>query len=155
MASAHTYDWSTHGTLLRRRRSGISSIEAIVAFTLLSTTLTLSLPLVVHHQRLLVSARHYRVALDELSNQLDRLAALPAADVRSELARFSPSPFLAKNLPGAVLTGELQSADIGQRLTLHLTWSDLPRSPTTVALAAWMLPSAETSAGATKEGGAP
>ena len=155
MALAHAYSWPSHAMPAPRPRSGISSIEAIVAFTILTTALTLSLPLVVHHQRLLESTRHYRLALDELSNQLDRLTSLPAADVRSELARLSPSLFLAKNVPGATLTGELQSADLGQRLTLRLTWNDLPRIPTTVALAAWMLPSAEMSAGSTKEGGAP
>jgi hypothetical protein len=155
MAIAHAYSWSSHATSARRLRQGISSIEAIVAFTLLSTTLTLSLPLVVHHQRLLESARHYRLALDELSNQLDRLTSIPAADVSSELGRLAPSPFLAKILPGAALTGKLQPADIGQRLTLRITWNDLPRSPTTAALAAWILPAAEPSGGASREGGAP
>lgn len=155
MALAHAYSWSTHATSAGRPRFGMSSIEAIVAFTLLSTALTLSLPLIVHHQRLLESARHYRLALDELSNQVDRLTSIPAADVSSELTRLAPSPFLAKNLPGAALTGELQSADIGQRLTLHLTWNDLPRSPTTVALTAWILPTAEPSTGVSKEGDTP
>jgi hypothetical protein len=155
MAFARAYSWSSYPTPSRRPRSGISSIEAIVAFTLLSTTLTLSLPLIVHHQRLLESTRHYRLALDELSNQLDRLTALSTTDVRSQLARLSPSPFLSKILPGAALTGELQSADLGRRLTLRLTWNDLPRSPTSVALAAWILPAAEPSVAASKEGGAP
>jgi hypothetical protein len=155
MAFAHEHSWSALANTLRRPRPGISSIEAIVAFTILSTALTLSLPLVVHHQRLLESTRHYRLALDELSNQLDRLTSLSAADVRSELARLSPSPFLAKNLPGAALTGELRSADLGQRVTLRLTWNDLSRSPTTLALAAWMLPASEPSVSSGKEGSAP
>ena len=155
MAPDRPSHWPFCATSSHRPRSGISSIEAIVAFTLLSTTLTLSLPLVVHHQRLLESARHYRLALDELSNQLDRLTAPSTANVPSELKRLRPSAFLAKKLPGAVLTGELKSAEFGERLTLRLTWNDLPRSPTTVALAAWILPSAQPSAGADKEGGAP
>jgi hypothetical protein len=155
MASAHVHSWSTLAPSSHRSRPGISSIEAIVAFTILSTALTLSLPLVVHHQRLLESSRHYRLALDELSNQLDRLTSFPAADVRFELTHLSPSPFLSKNLPGAALAGELQSADIGQRLMLRLTWNDLPRSPTTVALAAWILPATEDSVSSAKEGSAP
>src|SRR5882724_7546940 len=90
------------------RRTGTSSIEVLVAFTLLSTALSLSLPLVVRHGRLLESCRHYRLALDELSNQLDRLTALPEADAQVALKQLKPSQFIAAKLPGAELSGQLQ-----------------------------------------------
>jgi hypothetical protein len=122
------------------RRPGTSSIEVLVAFTLLSTALSLSLPLVVRHGRLLESCRHYRLALDELSNQLDRLTALPESDAQVALKQLKPSPFIAAHLPDAELTGQLQPADIGSRLTLRLSWDDIPQRPTTVAMAAWILP---------------
>jgi hypothetical protein len=127
----------------RVRRPAISSIEVLVGFIILSTALTLSLPLLVQHQRLLESARHYRLALDELSNQLDRLSLLPPSDVALEVARLTPSPFFAKQLPDAKLAGDLKAADIGQRITLRLTWTDIPRRPTTLALATWILPAAD------------
>ena len=51
-------------------------MEMLVAFTLLTSVLALSAPLVVRHGRVLVTARHYRLALEELSNQMERLTAL-------------------------------------------------------------------------------
>ena len=153
-AKSHLSQASLTNASLNRGRLGISSIEALVGFTVLSTAITLSLPLLVRHQRLLESARHYRLALDELSNQLDRLAAIPQADLAAEVNGLTPSSFLVKQLPAAQLTGELKQADIGQRLTLHLTWTDIPRSPTSVSLATWILPP-RVSGSASEGGSAP
>jgi hypothetical protein len=127
----------------------------LVAFTLLSTALSLSLPLVIRHGRLLESCRHYRLALDELSNQLDRLTALPEAGARTELKQLKPSSFLAAKLPGAELTGQLQPVDFGSRLTLRLSWRDMPQQPTTVAMAAWILSAASQPDGSPSGGPRP
>ncbi len=140
-AKSHLSQVPLTSASVNRRRPGISSIEALVGFIVLSTAIALSLPLLVRHQRLLESARHYRLALDELSNQLDRLSAIPQVDLAAEVNRLAPSDFLVKHLPAAQLTGELNQADVGQRLTLHLTWTDIPRRPTSVSLATWILPS--------------
>jgi ribosomal protein L11 methylase PrmA len=121
------------------------SVEMLVAFTLLTTALSISLPLVIRHGRLLESCRHYRLALDELSNQLDRITALPATDASSAVAHLSPSKFIADKLSGAKLSGQLQPVDFGERLTLHLSWEETPEHPTTVSLAAWILPAGERS----------
>jgi hypothetical protein len=102
------------------------------------------LPLVVRHGRLLESCRHYRLALDELSNELDRLTALPPAEVKSAVAELAPSPFIAANLPGPKLTGQLKPADVGDRLTLQLSWNDMPEHPTSVTMAAWILPTTQS-----------
>ena len=131
------------------------SVEMLVAFTLLTTALSLSLPLIIRHGRLLESCRHYRLALDELSNQLDRLTALPATDASSAIAHLTPSKFIADKLPDAKLSGQLQPADFGQRLTLHLSWVETPEHPTTVSMAAWILPAGERSLGAAAGGKQP
>jgi hypothetical protein len=47
---------------LRPPRRAVSSFEALVAFTLLTSVLGMSVPLVVRHGRLLTSARQYRLA---------------------------------------------------------------------------------------------
>ena len=67
----------------RRRpaRRGTSALEVLVSFILLGGVLAISTPLVVTHGRLLKAQRNYRMALDELSNQLDRLSALPSAEL--------------------------------------------------------------------------
>src|SRR5690349_8609242 len=90
----------------RRHRRAASALEVIVALTLLITVLSMSVSLIVRHGRLLVSQRHYRQALDELSNQMDRVTALPADDVPQTLKQLSPSPFAAARLSAAKLTAE-------------------------------------------------
>jgi hypothetical protein len=110
----------------------------IVAFTLLSSVLSLSLPLVVRHGRLLSDGRAYRIALDELSNQMDMLMALQEAEVPAALGRLAPSEFAATRLPGARIVGELAPADIGQRLLLRISWKGL--HPREITMVGWVLP---------------
>ncbi len=137
--------------LARKRRTGLgtSAIEVIVALSLLTTTLTLSLPLVVRHGRLLTAQRHYRLALDELSNQLERLTALPEDKLAEALQRLAASPFTASRLPGVELSGQLEPADIGARLTLELTWDEPRQRAAPVALAAWIPAASQQPSGQT------
>ena len=105
-------------------RSGALVIEAFVALTLLTTVLSVAVPLVVQHGRLLADCRSYRLALDELSNQLDRLSALPAEELAASLQQLRPSELTARSLPGAKLTSQLDSVDLGVRLTLRISWGE-------------------------------
>jgi len=113
--------------------------------TLLSSVLAFSTPLVVRHGRLLTSQRDYRLALDELSNQLERLSALPAAELPAAVARLAPSEFAATRLHGAELRAELSPANMGQRLTLRLSWDEPQRRAAPVTLAAWIIPDGQPS----------
>ncbi|MEX2316008.1 MAG: hypothetical protein WD669_02580 [Pirellulales bacterium] len=108
--------------------------------TLLTTVLAVATPLVVRHGRLLTAQRDYRVALDELSNQLERLTALPPRELAAELDNLKPSPHTAGRLRGAELRGELQPAEFGQRLTLRLAWDEPQRAKAPVVMAAWIFP---------------
>ena len=124
----------------RRRNAGASSLEALVAFTLLTTTLSVFVPMVVRHGRLLTSQREYRLALDELSNQLERLTALPRQELAAQLDQLELSEYAAARLHGAALRGELQPADRGERLTLRIVWDESQRTAPPVALAGWVYP---------------
>ena len=132
-----------HAGPFRRRagrisRRGTTAFEVIVSFSLLSSVLAFATPLVVRHTRLLASQRHYRLALDELSNQLERLSALAADERAAALEKIGPSDFAAEHLPGAELRGELAESDFGQRVTLRLTWDEPQRSGAPLGLTAWM-----------------
>jgi hypothetical protein len=118
-------------------RAGTSSLEVIVAFTLLSSVLAFSTPLIVRHQRLITAQREYRLALDEATNQLDRLSILPRDELSAAVERLQPSEFLAERLSGAKLHGELQAADAGQCVTVSISWGDEQRTAAPVSLAAW------------------
>lgn len=123
-----------------RSRRGISSVEVIVAFTLLSVMLSVSTSLLVKHGRMLQAQRQYRTALDELSNQLERLTALPPDELEQAVDQLSPSAFAEQQLPGVQLEGELQQADLGRRVILRIWWDEPQRSEAPVSLAAWILP---------------
>jgi hypothetical protein len=126
------------GCSFRRCRRATSTLEVIVALTLLLSVLSLSLSLIVRHGRLLIAQRHYRQALDELSNQMDRVTALPADVVPQSIEELSLSQFAAARLSAAKLSAEFKPADIGQRVTLHLTWEE-PHEHR-VSMTGWLFP---------------
>jgi hypothetical protein len=138
-----------------RRREGTTAFEIIVSFTLISSVLAFATPLVVRHTRLLAAQRHYRLALDELSNQLERLSALSAEELPKAVEQVAPSEFAAGRLPGAELQGRLESADIGQRLTLELTWDEPQRREAPLRLTAWILPKPQRGTSAPDRGEQP
>ena len=123
----------------RKHASGTTTIEVLVAFTLLISVLSLSTPLVVKHGRLLAAQRDYRLALDELSNQIERLSALPEPELASAVQRLAPSEFITARLSGVELRGQLDAAASGRRITLCITWDEPERSRAPVTLAAWIL----------------
>jgi len=137
-------------------------MEAIVAFVLLSASISVATPLIVRHAQIVMDQRRYRLALDELTNQLDRLTALSETETRAELHQLMPGELVVRHLPGVQLTGELTPEELGSRMTLTLTWGGpgAPASPATkpgmsgvatddklplgqskrVALTGWILP---------------
>jgi hypothetical protein len=121
------------------RRRGASAIEMFVALALLTSVLSLSAPLVVRHGRMLIAHRHYQIALNELTNQLEILSALPAADVPVAVEQIAPSSFATARLPGLELSAQLVDADVGQRVTLSITWDEPERRRAPISLAAWIV----------------
>jgi hypothetical protein len=135
-------------TNIRLRRCGSTSYEVLVAFTLLTTLLSLSLSSMVRHGRLLTSEQNYCLALDELSNQLDRLTALPGNELSEAVKELQLTPFTAERLSDAKLVGEIATSDIGQRVTLRLTSRD--PNGLKVSMAGWMFPARSLSGGRAK-----
>src|SRR3954468_4005742 len=95
---------------IRTRRRATSTLEIIVALTLLLSVLSLSVTLIIRHGHLLVAQRHYRQALDELSNQMEHVTTLPADDVPQALKQLSVSEFTIVRLADPKLTSELKPA---------------------------------------------
>lgn len=113
-------------------------LEVIVSLTLLMSVLSVALPLMFRHGHLLVAQRHYRQALDELSNQLDRLTSLSDADLDKALKQLSPSPFVVARLSNVKLRGASKPDDGARRVTLQLSWND-PREER-VTMTGWVFP---------------
>jgi hypothetical protein len=125
---------------LARHRPATGALDLFVALTLLTTAMTVATPLIIRHGRLLKSQRDYRLALDELSNQLDLLTALPPGELPGAMQKLSPSEFVTQRLPGAKLIGELAPAEIGSRVTLKLSWNESQLMSAPATLAAWVFP---------------
>jgi hypothetical protein len=113
-------------------------IDLMVSLTLLIAAMSTVTPLVVQHGRILQSQRHYRLALDELSNQLERLTALAPDELPNALQQLAPSSFVAERLSGANISGELAAVEGGKRVTLHITWNEVGRRKRPLTLAAWV-----------------
>jgi hypothetical protein len=123
----------------RQYRAGTSTFDALVAFTLLVTTISVAAPLVVRHGRLLKSQRDYRLALDELSNQIDRVSALSADELPAAMKELVPSAFISERIPSAQLTGDLQPTEIGTRVVLTISWNASQGRKESISLAAWII----------------
>jgi hypothetical protein len=111
-----------------------------VGFTLLASVLGLATPLVVKQQRLLAAQRDYRLALDELSNQLERLTALPPDKLPAALEQILPSSFIAARLSGVTLRGELDSQNPSTRVILRMTWDEHERAAAPLTMVVWIYP---------------
>jgi hypothetical protein len=138
-----------------RRCRGTSGFDLLVALGLLVTVMSVATPLVVRHGRLLTSHRNYRLALDELSNQLDRLRAMPVNELPDEMERLTPSGFVKERLPGAKLDGKLRPEESGTHITLRLSWNDAERHRAPMTVAAWIFPTTLRGASAPTEADVP
>ena len=119
-------------------RPGTTIVELLVSLTLLTAVLGAALPLVVRHGRILASARQYRLALDELSNQAERITMLRHDDAATALNEIRPSPFAVEHLPGVEINAELTVSEGAKRVTLFLSWDEPGRRAAPVSLVAWL-----------------
>lgn len=125
-----------------QNRRGVSSLEAIVAFSLLGSVLAVSTPLIIAHGRLLKAQRNYRLALDELTNQLERASVMPVEKLPAAIKKLSPSSLTAERLPGATLRGQLANSPWGQRITLEIWWDETNRKAAPLRMTAWVVEAA-------------
>lgn len=120
-------------------RRGFSLLELIVAATLLVSALGIVAPLAARTGRLWQDSRRHQLALDELTNQLERLTTLDAATLKTALAELTPSEPVRATLPNAALTAETFDDADGRRLALSLQW-DRVGNPPPLTLIAWLEP---------------
>jgi type II secretory pathway pseudopilin PulG len=115
-------------------RQGMSSLELLVAFSLLVTAMASTVPLYVRHQRLLSESRRERVALEELANVAERIQAGGGLD----LSTLEPSETARRRLPGVALSVGSEPTQLGERVLLSLFWNDAGRRDHPLTLAVWL-----------------
>lgn len=116
-----------------RGRHAFTLLEVLVAATLFASGLALFAKLAVHHGRMWQQTRHERLAIEELTNQLDRLVALAPGPRATALERLDPSPAVAEVLVDAWLQVEAIDDADGNRLVLSIDWKrGYPAEPLTL-----------------------
>lgn len=106
----------------RARRRGLTIAELLISATLLIALVSVIVPLSVRVGRLWQESRTYRLALNELTNQLEDLTLLGDQERQLALANWKPDEQLSHALPDARLTGEVLDDEDGKRLRLSLDW---------------------------------
>jgi len=123
-----------------RSRHGTTIIEFVVACSLLTALILLVVPSAVRIGRAQRIVRHERIALDELTNQLDRLAQLPLSQIKQEITSLTPSEFALAGLQSPRLSGAIQESEEGHRLVLKITWDSSGGSEVSRTMATWTFP---------------
>ena len=120
-----------------RSRRGLSITEVVVAATLVVSMIGIVVPLAVRIGRVWQSTRQYRLAYNELSNQMELLTSIGESQCAAELSQLKISDKLTDALPGARLQGELVRDHDGTRLVLSLDWERGSKS-VPIALVGWL-----------------
>lgn len=118
-------------------RPGVAMLELVVAAVVLVVIMSLVTTLCFRTSLVWQDIGHRRVAVAELSNQLDRLTRMNPQQARDELSKLKPSELSRRTLPEPQLIGEMVPSEIGYQINLHLDWNRAhPGQP--VELCGWI-----------------
>ncbi len=119
-----------------KRRRGLTVTEVVVAATLVVSLIGLFAPMSVRIGRVWQSTRQYRLAFNELANQMERLTSLSPTECEAALSSLKLPTRVSEALPGSQLLGEVIHDQDGTRLKLSLNWERGARSEP-VSLVGW------------------
>jgi hypothetical protein len=124
-------------------RAGLAMIEVVVAAGVLLVVMSFVSSLVFRIDFVWKDTGHHRAAMNELSNQLERLTLLSPDKISAAIEGLEPSEMVSRTLDKPELSGELVKDDWGDRIVLKLNWRrPYPGKP--VQLVAWLPSDPET-----------
>lgn len=123
-------------------RRGLVMTELVVAATLLITALSLVVTLSFRTGKLWQDSRHYKLAVEELTNQLERLTILDEAELDAALAEPAVSDAIQTALPNPRLSGTKVSDENGTRVVLEIQWDRIGKAEP-LTLVGWIRPPTE------------
>jgi type II secretory pathway pseudopilin PulG len=145
MARPEPYRTAAGRFVRSAHRRGFSILEVLAAASLTVVALAAITPLFARQVRLVAETRRERIALEELANQAERLAAVPRDALDGYLARLAPSPLARDRLPAARLTVDRGGmSPLGERLLLAVSWQSPGRADRPLTLAIWLPPAARS-----------
>ena len=128
------------------RRRGTTITEFVVACTLLSSLMLLLVPSAIRIGRVQQTLRQERIAMDEVTNQLERLTLYPLDQLPQKVDQLTPSELAASRLPDAELRGALERSEDGYRLALEISWNSPGRREAPLKVATWIYPASTSPA---------
>jgi len=121
-----------------RRRDGLTFIELVVSAMLLITIMSFITSICLQTSLIWKDIGHHRAAVNELSNQLERLTRLTPDEARQALGSLQPSAVCSRTLNKPQLSAELIDDNLGLRVVMQIDWKRRnPGKP--VELVGWML----------------
>ena len=120
-----------------QNRNGITAIELMISAVSLLAIMSLVSTLGVRINSVWKDIGHRRIAVCELSNQLEHLTRMSAEELEEELAALEPSEHCTRVLRNAKLQGTTEADALGTRILLSLNW-DRRHAGKAVQLAAWI-----------------
>jgi len=120
-----------------RLRQGSTATEVLVAATLLLSLIGAVIPTTVRTAKIWRDTRHFQIATNELSNQLEALSSLNEAERATALNQLTVSEPTRKILMGATIASETANDSDGNRITLTLNWERTPNA-NPVKITGWL-----------------
>ena len=127
----------------RTSRRGLTSMELLVSVVILVATVTAVTSLIFKCGMIWKDISHRRVAVRELSSQLEELTLLDRDSAEEGIKQLKLSDVCKERLPEARLTGVLSEDNLGVRIQLSLNWKRLVESKP-VVLCGWLIEPEET-----------
>ena len=118
-------------------RPGFTLMELLISAIIMSVIMSLVTSLCFRASMVWKDISHHRVAMSELSNQLEQLTQLNSKDVQLQLEQLQPSSTAGQTLSEPRLSGELVESELGKQLNLKLTWKSR-HSDQSVQLSGWI-----------------
>ena len=129
----------------KRQRGGVSSIEFLVSFSVMATVMTVATTMTLNISRVWRDIEHQRLAVCELSNQLEEMTLLSGEDLIERVGQIEPSEFCKQGLDEPRIAAQLSSDVLGQRIDLELAWKRHPVEKK-VRLSGWAMGEEDKSA---------
>ena len=122
-----------------RRRRGVTMVELVVATGLLVAVMCFVTSLCFRIDSVWKDIGYHRVAVNELSNQLELLTRLSPEEAREAIGSLAPTTVCARTLRDPTLSGEIIEDSLGVRVVLQIDWARKhPGKP--VQLVGWLRP---------------
>ena len=130
-------------TSARIYRRGVTSFELLVSVAILLSTVTVITSLIFKCGMIWKDVSQRRVAVAELSSQLEELTLLDAESATEKIEQLTLSATCVERLPEAQLSGTLSEDNLGVRIQLSLNWKRSVESKP-VVLCGWIIEPEDT-----------